>query len=288
MKKRESHKSKHSSHNVSNNSHLVEDRDIAYDFSIKAYKLFKEVVKSIVLFGSVPKKEININSDIDIVIIVDDATIKWDDELIGWYREELNKLMVREIYNRKIHINTVTLTAFWDEVKRGEPLTINVLRYGEALIDYGGFFEPLKALLAKGKIKPSPESIFVTMERAHTNLYQANIDVLSAVEKCYWAMVDISQSALMAMNVIPPSPEFISQLLTETFVKSNKINKKYVDWYEEIRRISKSITYGEVKRLPGEKVEDIRKKAEDYINMFTELTKVLIKDEKIVRVAFRQ
>lgn len=271
----------------SKNEKLIEDRDIAYDFAIKAYKSFKEVIKSIVLFGSVPKKEININSDIDIVIIIDDATINWDDELIAWYRSELNKLIISTKYVKKVHINTVTISAFWDEVKRGEPLVINVLRYGEALVDYGGFFEPLKALLAKGKIKPTPESIFVTMERAHSSAYQAGVDMLGAIEKYYWSMVDISQSALMAMNVIPPSPEFIGELITESFVKTGKVNKRYVENYEEIRKISKGITYGEIQKLPGAKLDDLRKKAEEYVMTFTELTKILIKDEKIIRVQFK-
>ena len=66
---------------------LNKDYDIAYDFSTKVYKKFKEVIKSIVLFGSVAKAEPVSKSDIDIIIIVDDASIRWDQELIAWYRE---------------------------------------------------------------------------------------------------------------------------------------------------------------------------------------------------------
>ena len=32
----------------------------------------------------------------------------------------------------------------------GDPVVINILRYGEALIDYGGFFNPLKSLFFSG------------------------------------------------------------------------------------------------------------------------------------------
>lgn len=236
-------------------SRLIENRDIAYDFSVKAYKIFKEIVKSIVLFGSVPKKEININSDVDIVIIIDDATIKWDDELIAWYREELSKLVASQKYVKHLHINTVTMSTFWQEVMAGEPVTINVLRYGEALIDYGGFFEPLKALLAKGRIRPTPEAIFITMERANAHVFQGNNNLLASIEAYYWAMVDSSHSALMAVNVIPPSPEFISEMLLETFVKAKKLDKKYIDWFEETRKLAKQITYGEVKSLQGKRLK---------------------------------
>ena len=37
-----------------------------------------------------------------------------------------------------------------EEVRAGEPAVINMLRYGETLVDHGGFFNPLKVLLAKG------------------------------------------------------------------------------------------------------------------------------------------
>ena len=62
---------------------LETDYDIAYDFAIKAYEKFKDVVKSIALFGSVAKQQPYKKSDIDIIIIIDDCTILWDEELIA-------------------------------------------------------------------------------------------------------------------------------------------------------------------------------------------------------------
>lgn len=272
----------------SRESRLTEDREIAYDFAIKAYKIFKEMIKSVVLFGSVPKKEITLQSDIDIVIIIDDATINWDDELIAWYREELTKLIASQKYLKKLHVNTVTMSTFWQEVNAGEPITINVLRYGEALVDYGGFFGPLKALLAKGKIRPTPEAIFITMERAHAHAFQGNNNILASVEAFYWAMVDSSHAALMAMNVIPPSPEFIAELLTETFVKTRKLDKKYVDWFEETRKLAKGITYNEIKTIPGEKLEESQKKTEQFVKVFTDMTRTLIQNQKIIRTEYKK
>src|SRR3989344_2961784 len=211
---------------------LESDKDIALDFAGKVYQKFRDVVKAIAMFGSVPKNEAVPKSDVDIVIIIDDCTVNWDEELIAWYREELAKLMAAHKYKKELHVNTVTLTAFWEEVRAGEPLVINVLRYGEPLIDIGGFFDPLKVLLAKGKIRPSPEAIFTTMERSGQHLIRANSNILNSIEGFYWAMVDASHAALMATNVIPPSPEHIAEMLNETFVKEDTLDKKFVEWYE--------------------------------------------------------
>lgn len=266
---------------------LDDDRAVAYDFSVKAYKLFKEIIKSIVLFGSVPKKEVNVKSDIDIVVIIDDATVKWDDELIAWYREELAKLLAAEPYSKRLHVNTVTMTTFWEEARVGEPVTINVLRYGEALVDHGGFFEPMKAMLAKGKIRPTPEAVFVTMERAHAHAFQGNNNILASIEAFYWAMVDASHSALMAARVVPPSPEFIAELITETFVATKRVDKKYVEWFEEMRFFAKKITYGDIKRMDGKQVEILQKKADEFVTTFTNIAKAIIQNEKIVRVEYK-
>ena len=69
---------------------LTQDTEIAYDFAQKVYKKINTPIKSIVLFGSSAKGESTPKSDIDIVIIVDDANIQWDEELVAWYREELS------------------------------------------------------------------------------------------------------------------------------------------------------------------------------------------------------
>ena len=95
---------------------LKKKYDIAYDFSSKAYKKFQSVVKSIVLFGSTAKDTASEKSDIDIIIIVDNCSIKWDEELTAWYRQELRELIAKQHYGKKLHVNTVTLSAFYDQI----------------------------------------------------------------------------------------------------------------------------------------------------------------------------
>ena len=262
---------------------LTKDFDIAYDFSIKSYKKFRDIIKAIVLFGSVPKKEVNIHSDIDLIILIDDASINWDEELIAWYRKELARLVASQKYAKELHINTVTLTTFWEELRNGEPLVINVIRYGQALVDVGGFFDPLKALLAKGRIRPTPEAIFVTMERALNHHLRGRNNMLVSVDSFYWAMVDASHAALMARRVIPPSPEHLADLLEEVFVKRKMMDRKYVDWYEEARKLSKDIVYGNIKRISGSKLQELEERTDKFVTIFRDLTKSLIKDEKIIR-----
>ena len=260
------------------------DYDIAYDFAISAYKQFKEVIKTIVLFGSVVKQVQKKDSDIDVIIIVDDCTIDWDDELISWYREELAKLTAKQQYGKRLHVNTVTLSTFWDQVRTGDPVIINVLRYGESLIDFGGFFEPLKVLLAKGKIKATPESIYTVLKRAPDHIARAKFSLLSGMEAIYWSMVDSAHAALMAFGEIPPSPEHIPELLTVNFVKTKNLDKKYVDWYHEMYDLAREVTHGTRTSIDPYEYVKQEKRAEEFLKVMLKLTDDLLKREKIIKI----
>lgn len=268
--------------------HLTSDYEIAYDFAIRVYKRFKEAVKSIVLFGSVAKGEAKSGSDLDIIIFIDDCAIEWDQELIAWYREELRKVIEEKRYSRELHINTVTMSTFWDEVRAGEPVAINVIRYGQALIDFGGFFEPLKVLLAKGKIRPSTEAIFNTLKRAPLHIAKAKFEIVSTIENLYWSMVDASHAALMAANQVPPSPEHIPELLQEVFVSKKRLDEKYVRWYNETYLLAHDVLHGKVKELQGREIDEILEKAKDFEKTMREITTRLISKEKIIDIEKRE
>ncbi|MFH1290189.1 MAG: hypothetical protein ABIH92_02155, partial [Nanoarchaeota archaeon] len=105
------------------------------------------------------------DSDVDIILIVDDAAVNWDMQLVAWYREGLGKLIAAQKYAAELHVNTVKLTTWWEDLLHGDPVVINILRYGEALIDYAGFFNPLKALLLKGKVRSTPEAVNAALQR---------------------------------------------------------------------------------------------------------------------------
>lgn len=123
---------------------LKREKDIAMDFATRAYKKFDKLVKSVVLFGSTVKDTTVTGSDIDIILILDDVSVNWDQELIAWYREELEKIIKQNPYRESLHINTIKLSTWWEDIMRGDPVVLNVLRYGEAMIDMGGFFQSAK------------------------------------------------------------------------------------------------------------------------------------------------
>ena len=252
---------------------LKTEHDIALDFAVKVYKKFDKIIKSIVLFGSQVKHTSVQGSDIDVIIVIDDASVDWDQELIAWYREELDKIIKKNPYQKELHINTIKLSLWWEDILVGNPTTMNILRYGEALIDYAGFFDPLKSLLLKGKIKPSPEAIYNCLQRAPLHITASKAAELNSIEGLYWAMVDSAQAALIAVNEVPPSPEHIAVGLKENFVNSGKLKMKYVLWYRDLLVLHKDIVHGDIRDLKGVEIDNWQKKTEEFLKLMAQLVK---------------
>jgi len=258
---------------------IAGEREIAADFAMKVYEEFDQMIKSVILFGSSAKKVSMPESDIDVIIIIDDVAVRWDSELIAWYREELGKLIKENPYRKSLHINSVKLSTWWGDMMRGDPVVINILRYGDALIDFGGFFSPLKILLKEGKIRSTPESIYTLLQRAPGHMTRARQSVLGAVDGIYWTMVDSAHAALIAANVMPSSPENIPEVLNETFVKKKMLNKKYVSYYSDIYEIAKDIVHGTTSSIKGKALDEWFLKADDFLGEMAKLVDRLI-DEK--------
>jgi predicted nucleotidyltransferase len=255
---------------------LKREKDIAMDFATKAYKKFDKLVKSVVLFGSTAKQTNVSGSDIDIIIIIDDVGVNWDQELIAWYREELEKLIKNNPYQGVLHINTVKLSTWWEDLMKGDPTVINILRYGETMLDFAGFFEPLKYLLIKGKIKSTPEAIYSALQRAPQHIVRSKLAELGAIDGLFWSMVDASHAALISVDVPPASPEHIPGDLKEHFVNSGKLKMKYVIWYRDLLVLHKKISHGEIRDLKGVEIDAWQARAEEFLEVMAKLVKELI------------
>jgi predicted nucleotidyltransferase/uncharacterized protein (UPF0332 family) len=255
---------------------LQTDQEIATDFAVKTYKKFDKIIKSIILFGSVEKKEIKPGSDIDIIVIIDDISLNWDQELIAWYREELGKILQMNPYKGNIHINTIKLSTWWDDLLKGDPVVLNVIRHGFAILDYGGFFEPLKFLLLKGKIKGTPEAVYQCIQRAPGHISRSKAAELAAIDGVYWSMVDAAHAALIAANYFPPSPEHVITDLKEAFVDKGFLKMKYLIWYKDIYYLYKKIDHKEISDLKGVEIDMWQQRAEEFLKVMVNLVEKII------------
>ncbi len=238
--------------------------DLAYKFAKRLYEEAGDLIKSVVLFGSEAKnldKEKE-SHDIDVLVIVDDVTIDFSRELAETYRIIVEKI-VADI-SEKLHITSLKLSSFWGYIRVGDPVGLNILREGISLLD-AGFFDPLKALLMRGMIRPSPESVFNYFSRAPMTLSNSKWHILQAVVDLYWAVIDSAHAALMALDVMPPSPEHIGDLLHEKMVVPKLLKPKYVKTADIFYDLYKKITHREIKEISGKEYDRLYKEADEFV-----------------------
>jgi uncharacterized protein (UPF0332 family)/predicted nucleotidyltransferase len=242
-------------------NYIKEEIDIAYSFSKAMMHEFKNFLKSIVLFGSTARKT-NDKGDIDVLIILDDVEIQFNKGIVQGYRV-LTEEIARKISN-KLHITSMRLTNFWEYVRAGDPLAVNILRDGYPILDTG-LFTPLKLMLYQGKIKPSEESINNYAARSNYSITSAKNHILAACVDLYWAVIDSAEAALMKINEIPPSPAHVHNLIEEKFVNTGKIQKKYSIILHELYHLNKAIEHKEITNIPAEQYQKYLYEAEDFV-----------------------
>jgi len=241
------------------------DIDIAREFSKKAYKEFGTLLKSIVLFGGHAQRKGDHKqpNDIDILLVVDDVRSILTDEAVETYRVICQKL-ISETSDR-IHLTTLRLTNFWDYARNGDPIVINILRDGVALIDTG-IFDPLQALLYQGRIKFTYEAIWAYYSRAPTTIYNAKWHVMQGVIDLYWAVIDAAHAALMKEGVAAPTPALAADLIRDKLVKKGLCEQRHAAIMRNFYHISKGILHREIKEIKGHEFDIYLRDAEDFVD----------------------
>ena len=208
--------------------------ELAQDFSKRLYNDFGNFVKAIVYFGSGSRDEQEKDSDIDVMTIIDDITGPMDSTTVNAYRVVVDR-HIHDVSD-KLHVTSLKLSTFWELAKVGDPIVLNILRDGVAIID-SGFFDPLKTLLERGKMRPSPEAISNYAIRAKKTYLNARMHINQSVVDCYWAVIDSAHAALMDYGKIPDSPEHIHKMLEKLFYKDSDkkvLSKTDIDFVREL------------------------------------------------------
>lgn len=239
-----------------------EDLQLARNFSKKMYDEFSGFLKSVIIFGSTARQEHPGKGDIDIMIIVDDVTTVLTPAIVETYRIITEKI-ITEVSTR-LHVMTLKLTAFWDYVRNSDPVAVNILRDGVALIDTG-FFEPLQGLLQRGRIRPTAEAIWTYFSRAPNTLNNSKWHIMQATVDLYWAVIDSAHAALMKQGVIPPSPKHVGEMIKEKLVKPGLVSKKCALTMDMFYKVMKQIEHREIKFVTGQQYDIYKKEAEEFV-----------------------
>jgi predicted nucleotidyltransferase len=245
-----------------------EDLGLAQKFADILHKELQDFLMGVVVFGSHVRREATEKSDIDVLVVTNDATYQLSAALIETYKLIVDKSIANT--SDKLHITSMTFTSFWEYVKAGDPVVVNILRDGIALRD-SGFFDPLQRLLKSGRIRPSEESVWRYFGRAPKTLTNARWHLLQATLDLYWAVIDSAHAALMRHHQVPPTPDHVAAMLDKIFVRHKLLEKKYVDTMQKFYKLSKMITHREIKQVQGPEFEVYYREADAFVRRMKKL-----------------
>lgn len=253
----------------------IENLRIARGFSKELILEMKELVRSIVLFGSNTNDTLKQNSDIDIMVVLDNVSVFVSDELREAYKIITNSLINR--YSNKIHLMTINLSDLWDMARKGDPVLINILRYGMPIFDRD-LVEPMQYLLEIGKIRPTKEAIYNYLARSKTLHEETQRHLEIAILDLYYSVVDIVHASLMCKSVMPPSPKEMPEIFKKNFKekKYEKISKDIELFYN----ISKDIEHKKSSQLTGKNYDELLKKSEIIIIELEKFIKLELESNK--------
>ena len=145
----------------------------AQKFSDAVVKKFGRIIKVVVTWGSITRKEHTFKktSDIDCLVIVDDTLISITDSQRAKMDAEIKEI-ARSTDKRIVVQPTWLLTEFWDMVRQQSPLAYSVLREGWALYDTG-FFVPLRKLYDLGKFPATKAAAYMKFDAVPRRIRKA-------------------------------------------------------------------------------------------------------------------
>lgn len=254
-------------------------------------KKFEKYIVSYCIAGAFTKGRITQQSDIDVYVVIDDTDVKKMTR--AELKDKLRAIIISMGYeakqitgvNREFHIQVYILTDFWDSLKEAHPVIFDLLRDGVPLYDRG-IFMPWKQLLKMGKIRPSEEAIemFMSSGEQIQNRIKYKLREI-AMEDIFLSIQTPSQAALMTYGLPPPAPKETPKVMEEVFVKKEKIlEKKYVDILKEVIKTRKDIEHGVLKNITGAKIDDLVKKAEEYLARIKKLFKEIDEQKNIASI----
>ena len=262
-------------HNEKN--YHYENLKIAREFSKSLLKELNQLVRSIVLFGSNTHDTLREDSDIDIMVVLDNISVFVTEELREAYNLIIKK--ISEKHPDKLHILTVNLSDLWDMARKGDPVLINILRYGMPIFDRD-LVEPMQYLLEIGKIRPTREAANNYISRSETLVEETQNHLKNAILDLYFSVVDIVHATLIVEGITPPSPKEMPKIFQDQFKKTNL--EKYSSDIDYFYKLSKDIEHNRNNiKIDGKLYDSCYKKAKNLIKTLKSYSEKKIKNTDI-------
>jgi len=223
---------------------------------------YGDLIKAVVIFGSVARGDLKKGSDVDIWVILDDTISKASTDTESVVR---GLYLISESIG-SVHVQTTSLTDFWQWIKLGSPELINYLKYGLVIYDTG-FVKPIQRMLSLGLLPPSEEAVSLKAKASILRLKKIQSDIKSLIFDLRYSASDMIQAVIMQLYKAQPDQKEIPNYL-EKLVKEGKLEEGYIEKWKELDELWKKIDHEEIKEVDSTHLALAEKLSKDIIERF--------------------
>jgi predicted nucleotidyltransferase len=260
---------------------ILDKKEIAsrvVKFTNEARRHYGELIKSVLIFGSAVKGEVKKGSDIDVWVILDDTATKTTDDL----NKVVDHLYLISHELKDLHIQVHTLTEFWQSIRLGSPEFVNFLRYGLVIHDTG-FVKPIQRMLTMGLLPPSDEVVTLKARASETRYKKIRLDIKSMIFELRYTATDMIQAVVMYFYKKQPDQKAIPEFL-EKLVKAKKLEKEYIQKFDELNKLWKDIDHKIIKEVTTEHLNRALVLTKDLIERFKKMLPKDILGEELPQI----
>ncbi|MEM4367688.1 MAG: nucleotidyltransferase domain-containing protein [Candidatus Aenigmatarchaeota archaeon] len=263
----------------------VKERDVTkesffpkvIEFTTRLKKIYGDMIKSVLIFGSAARGDMKEGSDIDVWVVVDDTAAKRTED-VNKIRLQI-QLIATEL--KDIHPQMNTLTEFWNWMKIGSPELFNFLRVGFVVYDTG-FIKPVQRMLQKGLLSPSEETAALKFKSSESIIKRVESLFKTMIFDLRYAATDICQAVIIYQYKEAPDQKNMPDYLRK-LVKDKKLPDIYVEKYEKLNKLWKDIDHNIIKNVTIDHVKEAMDLSKSIIE---EMKKHIPKDIKEYDVGF--
>jgi predicted nucleotidyltransferase len=235
------------------------------EFTNQVRKNYGDLIKSVLIFGSIIRGDAKKTSDADVWVILDDTATKGSEDLEK-IQSHMN-LIAHEL--KDVHVQTTPITEFWHWIKVGSPELVNFLRYGLAIYD-SGFIKPVQRMLNMGLLPPSEETVSLRARAAEARYRKIKLDMKSMIFELRYSASDVIQAAVMYHYKDQPDLKDIPKFL-ERFVKEKKLEKIWIEKFNAVNKMWKDIDHKIVKNVDAAYLDKALTLTKEIIDRFKRL-----------------